>query len=181
MWESVKGIQFSAIEKILHTTPYEWEELRIKHAVEDYRKMLYLYGTQTVGPLVSWNEDLDAVWRLHVLCLQVYLGDCVKLFNEPLYRDESQAVVLAYGKGNAYTAMVFERNFQAPHNTPYAIKADYDLTGHTIPWLVWWKSYTNIHKGSEEKYSYDPIRHTFEPMVLRALKSDETASFFRDE
>lgn len=82
LWGKVEQLNLNIIlDRLLYK--HGWSVERSNHAIEGYRKFLYM--TQISEDAVAPTKDIDVVWHEHILHTNKYAIDCQKMFGRFLH------------------------------------------------------------------------------------------------
>ncbi len=160
MWLRLRKLDLATVEERLQEKYPDWNAERLKKAIIEYRKFLYLFGVNTGGVIVPWNDDVDEVWHAHILQMKKYEEDCQMLFGELLYHDTSvKRGTQNHEDGVAFTSRAYNQSFSVPANAWRASSVSYDSSSD-MPWIVWWMMFGGDFLGGSS-ITYDSQTHSF--------------------
>ncbi|WNZ27473.1 glycine-rich domain-containing protein-like [Leptolyngbya sp. NK1-12] len=93
-----------------------WPLAQTTHAIEQYRRFLFLHHRYPTAQLVP-SQEIDQVWHIHILDTAKYRQDCQFLFGRfidhyPYFGLRGEADRQAMEHAFAHTQALFEQCFQ---------------------------------------------------------------------
>src|SRR3989338_3812529 len=91
--EAVRDLDLRRVEQRMLKQYPTWTEERVRIAIEEYRRFLFLAMIHPDVPLIPPTPDLDEVWHAHILHTIQYADDCAELFGEFFHHEPGEGVM----------------------------------------------------------------------------------------